>query len=100
MSRLRHTLLLLAAAIGLTAGAQPAILQNDDGSVKAELDSAGRITAMQLQRLSPAARPIGFRTDGQGGPALLLDGRPLPLAARCARLAHERRLTALLGGAV
>ena len=58
MSRLRHTLLLLAAAIGLTAGAQPATLQNDDGSVKAELDSAGRITALQLQRLSPTAHPI------------------------------------------
>ena len=73
---LRRIGLLLALGAGLNAAGQTT-LQNRQGTVRAQLDSAGRLTALELY--ASKSQPVGFRTDAFAGPALTAGGQPLAL---------------------
>ena len=73
---LRRIGLLLALGAGLGAAAQTT-LQNAQGTIRAQLDSAGRLASLDLS--AAGERAVGFRTDAFAGPALTAGGQPLAL---------------------
>lgn len=76
MNRMRQVCTFMALSLALSVDAQHT-LSNPEGTVKAAIDKSGHLSELQLLAVDGRAKPIGFRSDGHAGPALLANGMVL-----------------------